>query len=264
MSDEDVLLEEGTREHATTNAKDKRKSFAATINATYLHYEKVVKTVVIAIVGAWVVIVLAYVVFAPKAHDHDHADANVLQTTGNGGRGIAEDAFPLSTRFLVIGDYGTGDESQIKVAQAFKKHAASLDPRPAFVISAGDQVYEHGSVCWSLLRIASLPLRLAAYGLTRCCAELNPLTIQSSRHASKRKDAFAGSKFFDCSSLNSLIVAFLQMYEHPNLQIPWYITYVSVVVSPGGSELRFTIYSPVESAITTARARSTPCLSTRP
>ncbi|KAJ0392889.1 hypothetical protein ATCC90586_001235 [Pythium insidiosum] len=166
MSDEDVLLEEGAREH--DNAKDKRKSFAATINATYLHYEKVVKMVVLAIVGAWGVIVLGYVIFAPSK-----ATAGDVITVQNAPGGIAEDAFPLSTRFLVIGDYGTGDDSQIKVAQTFKKHAGSLDPRPAFVISAGDQVYEHG------ITSAEDPV---------------------------------------------LATRFEKMYEHPNLQVPWYIT----------------------------------------
>jgi hypothetical protein len=82
-----------------------------------------------------------------------HGSSVSDRVSGGGGRvmdrvagnaATYEDAFPGSTNFLVIGDYGTGDDSQRQVAKTLEGFASALDPPPAFVLSTGDQVYDHG------------------------------------------------------------------------------------------------------------------------
>ncbi|CCI43874.1 unnamed protein product [Albugo candida] len=52
--------------------------------------------------------------------------------------------FSKSTHFLVVGDYGTGTQSQAQVAAAMGRLASTMDPAPMFVISTGDQIYNNG------------------------------------------------------------------------------------------------------------------------
>ena len=56
------------------------------------------------------------------------------------------DGFPVATNFIVVGDFGTGDANQRKVALALENYMSTMDPPPAFVLSTGDQIYDHGSV----------------------------------------------------------------------------------------------------------------------
>jgi len=48
--------------------------------------------------------------------------------------------------FIVIGDYGTGLPSQFKVADALSGFVDDINPKISFVISTGDQIYDHGYV----------------------------------------------------------------------------------------------------------------------
>uniref|UniRef100_K3X283 Calcineurin-like phosphoesterase domain-containing protein n=1 Tax=Globisporangium ultimum (strain ATCC 200006 / CBS 805.95 / DAOM BR144) TaxID=431595 RepID=K3X283_GLOUD len=87
--------------------------------------------------------------------------------------GTYENAFPEETNFIVIGDFGTGSADQVKTSETLKHFAAALDPKPAFVLSTGDQIYEHG---------------------------------------------------ISSSSDPVLKTRFEKMYDHPDLNVPWYIT----------------------------------------
>lgn len=50
--------------------------------------------------------------------------------------------------FIVMGDYGTGLPAQWQVGKQLEAFvsAPGLTPRPSFVISTGDQIYDHGLV----------------------------------------------------------------------------------------------------------------------
>ena len=48
--------------------------------------------------------------------------------------------------FIVIGDYGTGLDGQWTVSRQMSQFARLVRPQPSFIISTGDQIYDHGWV----------------------------------------------------------------------------------------------------------------------
>lgn len=143
-----MLLEEG---HARSDDADARKKPRRSGVNVYGRYERCARALTIGVFGVWMLFVLVY-------YSGSHAPTAAGRVSTSGGRAKAadrvvsnaatyEDAFPESTNFLVIGDYGTGDASQRQVAKTFEGFASTLDPPPAFVLSTGDQVYEHGYGC---------------------------------------------------------------------------------------------------------------------
>ena len=49
-----------------------------------------------------------------------------------------------SIGFYVIGDFGHGGKDQLNVASLMETVATTVPQKPEFVISTGDQIYEHG------------------------------------------------------------------------------------------------------------------------
>lgn len=139
-----MLLEEGAA-HAADDADAKKKLRRGRSAAlAYGRYERCARGATLGVLALWLLLALAYY------GDFGSASASVAPVAASGGarpRGAAatsEDAFPAATNFLVMGDYGTGDDPQEQVARALERLAAALDPPPAFVLSTGDQIYEHG------------------------------------------------------------------------------------------------------------------------
>jgi hypothetical protein len=130
--------------------KAPRRSISSSLSTNYVRYERWVKVIGGSIFAAWAVFALVYwVAFSSPSSTaltagHERKPGVKSNTMENG--------FPGETRFIVVGDYGTGDQSQVKVAEALKLHVAVLDPPPAFVISTGDQIYEHGWVASEVVR----------------------------------------------------------------------------------------------------------------
>lgn len=138
-----MLLEEG---HARSDDADARKKARRSGVAVVGRYERWARAVTIGVFGAWMLLVLVY-----YSGRHGSTMAGGVSRSGGRAAGRAvgnaatyEDAFPEATNFLVIGDYGTGDDSQRQVALTLESFASALDPPPAFVLSTGDQVYDHG------------------------------------------------------------------------------------------------------------------------
>lgn len=119
-------------------------------SAPPLSYEQWLKRLGVGFFSLWVVFALFYM----SSSSHSTAppplgsptDARQAVDSGWNLQRTIESAFPEETNFLVIGDYGTGSADQVMTAEALKRFAASLEPRPAFVLSTGDQIYEHGCV----------------------------------------------------------------------------------------------------------------------
>ncbi|TYZ61332.1 hypothetical protein PybrP1_010372 [[Pythium] brassicae (nom. inval.)] len=164
-----MLLEAGLRKDDENKAA--RRWSASTPS---LSYEQWLKRLGVGLFSIWVVFALFYVSHSNSTRPPLRAADAQQAADGDGDRQrTIESAFPEETNFLVIGDYGTGSADQVATAEAMKHFAASLEPRPAFVLSTGDQIYEHG------ITSASDPL---------------------------------------------LKERFEQMYDHPDLNVPWYIT----------------------------------------
>ncbi|DAZ98099.1 TPA: hypothetical protein N0F65_005261 [Lagenidium giganteum] len=131
-----------------------RRSFTSGSSNAPWRYEHWLKCVSFGFLGAWVLFVLFYWSSAPDANYDSktttlrntdsvvnvHADTATKSPT----EATFEAAFPQETNFIVMGDYGTGSPDQVKVADTLKKFVGTLQPKPAFVVSTGDQVYDHG------------------------------------------------------------------------------------------------------------------------
>lgn len=151
-------LEDGVRQENTDDDNDKalrgwNSSIMGSYAKAYTNYERWAKWIVSAFLSVWIVFVLFYWTASSDAID------NSRSPNGKAGSGLAaktnkpvvkkspvafENAFPEETNFVVLGDYGTGDDNQKQVAHTLKAFAESLDPKPAFVLSTGDQIYDHG------------------------------------------------------------------------------------------------------------------------
>ncbi|KAE9046431.1 hypothetical protein PR002_g1659 [Phytophthora rubi] len=136
------------------------------------NYERWVKLIALGSLGVWMLFVLFF------WHTGVAPAVSVGKQTATRARNYNVqpsilDGFPEETNFIAFGDFGTGDESQRRVAMALENFTATMDPPPAFVLSTGDQIYDHG------IESAEDPL---------------------------------------------LSTNFEQMYSHPKLQVPWYVT----------------------------------------
>lgn len=146
-----MQLEEGiaARNVSDDDRKKPRRQWRHWV-AAFGRYERCARVGTLGIFALWVMFLFIYY----SSRTPKTARATVAAAGGDANRGrIAnpdahaaawEVAFPDSTNFLVIGDYGTGDTNQRQVAKGFASFAAALDPPPAFVVSTGDQIYEHG------------------------------------------------------------------------------------------------------------------------
>ena len=69
-------------------------------------------------------------------HDNNnHNDIDLDLIPGRNG---------LELGFVVMGDYGTGLDGQKRVANQLGRFLSDIQPRPSFVLSTGDQIYDHG------------------------------------------------------------------------------------------------------------------------
>ncbi|KAF4140740.1 Calcineurin-like phosphoesterase [Phytophthora infestans] len=105
-------------------------------------YEHWVKLIALGSLGVWMIFVLFFwhtgVAPAPVSKQAAAKLKNI-----NAEPSIL-DGFPEETNFIVFGDFGTGDENQRRVAIALQNFTATMVPSPAFLLSTGDQIYEHG------------------------------------------------------------------------------------------------------------------------
>lgn len=145
-----MLLEAGLKKRDDNDNKSARRWGSGIVGTptTYVSFEEWVKRIGLAFFTIWMVFALFYVstssstAAATGATDYNSATGRDDIST----IGTFENAFPEETNFLVIGDFGTGSPDQVKTSEALKHVAATLDPKPAFVVSTGDQVYAHGCV----------------------------------------------------------------------------------------------------------------------
>ncbi|RLN80711.1 hypothetical protein BBJ28_00003533 [Nothophytophthora sp. Chile5] len=103
-------------------------------------YERWVKLIALGSFGLWMLFVLFYWrgSMAPAASSGAAAKRAAEQAKDFNLEPSIEGGFPEETNFLAFGDYGTGDESQRKVAKALEEFASTLDPPLAFVIGNHD------------------------------------------------------------------------------------------------------------------------------
>jgi hypothetical protein len=146
-----MQLEEGLRKREEyDDGKDRHKATVSHSNSwgAALHgatnYERWVKLIALGSLGVWMIFVLFFwqTGVAPATAGKQTASAVKnfnAQPSILGG-------FPEMTNFIAFGDFGTGDESQRKVADALENFTATMDPPPSFVLSTGDQIYDHGRV----------------------------------------------------------------------------------------------------------------------
>lgn len=153
-------LEDGVRQEENTDDDNHKalrgwnSGIMGSYAKAYTNYERWAKWIVSAFLSVWIVFVLFYWTASSGAAD---SNVNVSSSAHEKTGGVKtnkpivkkspvafENAFPEETNFLVLGDYGTGDASQTQVAHTLKQFAESLDPKPAFVLSTGDQIYDHG------------------------------------------------------------------------------------------------------------------------
>lgn len=147
-----MLLEAGLKKD--DDNKVRRWSAGISGNTTYVSYEEWLKRLGVGLFSFWVVFALFYL--SSSSSSSSSAPASVLDGVTKNGVAAAQSnnnikakstmgsPFPDETNFIVIGDYGTGSADQVQTADALKNFASTLNPRPAFVISTGDQIYEHG------------------------------------------------------------------------------------------------------------------------
>lgn len=146
-----MLLEAGLKKG--DDNKVRRWSAGIPGNTTYVSYEEWLKRLGVGLFSFWVVFALFYLSSSSSSSSSTPASA-LDGVTKNGvttapsnnikAKTTMDSPFPDETNFIVIGDYGTGSADQVQTADALKNFASTLNPRPAFVISTGDQIYEHG------------------------------------------------------------------------------------------------------------------------
>lgn len=144
---------------------------------TYVSYEQWLKRLGVGLFSFWVVFALFYVSTSSSTPSSLASGASALavdgaaQTNNNKGAGATtmENAFPDETNFLVIGDYGTGSADQVQTAETLKRFASTLEPRPAFVLSTGDQIYEHGCVSLPAIGLGAIACDLTTLRLGLSC-----------------------------------------------------------------------------------------------
>ncbi|KAF1772813.1 Metallo-dependent phosphatase-like [Phytophthora cactorum] len=144
-----MQLEEGLRKREEHDEGKDRHSSTPRSNSgwsTAFHgatnYEHWVKIIALGSLGVWIIFVLFF-------WHTGVAPAPVAKQTATNTKTINTepsilDGFPKDTNFIAFGDFGTGDENQRRVALALANFTATMDPPPAFVLSTGDQIYEHG------------------------------------------------------------------------------------------------------------------------
>ncbi|GMF20387.1 unnamed protein product [Phytophthora fragariaefolia] len=131
-------LEDGKDRHAAVRRGNGGWGAALHGAANYEHW---VKLIALGSLGVWVIFALFFWhtgAAAGRQTAHKTRDFNAQPSILNG--------FPEATNFIAFGDFGTGDENQRKVALALENYTTTMDPPPAFVLSTGDQIYDHGLV----------------------------------------------------------------------------------------------------------------------
>ncbi|CAI5701891.1 unnamed protein product [Peronospora effusa] len=114
------------------------------LSSTFHHginnYEQWVKLIAVGSLGVWTIFALFFwhMYVTPAKQGTAIKSRNYNKTPS------ILDGFPVETNFIVFGDFGTGDENQRKVAMALENYVSTMDPPPAFVLSTGDQIYDHG------------------------------------------------------------------------------------------------------------------------
>ncbi|CAH0516464.1 unnamed protein product [Peronospora belbahrii] len=143
-----MRLEEGLRKREEhDDGKDRRHSavrrgkseWISVLHGTSTKYDQWVKLIAVGSLSLWLIFALIYW----------HTSVAPLKSTGAkvsnyNAHPLSIDPFPQETNFIAFGDFGTGDESQRKVAMALENFTSTMDPPPAFVLSTGDQIYDHG------------------------------------------------------------------------------------------------------------------------
>ena len=137
-----------------------------------------------------------------------------------------ENASPDEIDFVVFGDYGTGTDSQIQVAHTMRKFVSTLDAKISFVLSTGDQIYEHGYAKPCFLALLKR--------VRRHTSNFALISVNPQDHISKRPIADfqirKGAAYtvdvvalFESFVLTGMMLAILQMYDYPELRVPWYV-----------------------------------------
>ncbi|KAF4323343.1 hypothetical protein JM18_000480 [Phytophthora kernoviae] len=106
------------------------------------NYERWVKIIALGSLGFWLVFVLFY--WQSSATPSAAMKQTAAQNKALNAHPSMMEGFPETTNFIAFGDFGTGDENQRKVALALENYTATMEPPPAFVLSTGDQIYDHG------------------------------------------------------------------------------------------------------------------------
>ncbi|KAI9921179.1 hypothetical protein PsorP6_000414 [Peronosclerospora sorghi] len=138
-----MQLEEGFRKREDhDDGKDRhaavrRGRWSSHLNGAY-NYERWVKLIALGSLGIWMLFVLLF------WHTGLGSAKEGSQSRNYKIQPSLDDGFPAETNFIVLGDFGTGDENQTKVAKALEKYTSTMKPPPAFVLSLGDQIYDRG------------------------------------------------------------------------------------------------------------------------
>lgn len=130
--------DEGKDRHLLRRRNDNGLNLA---NFGALHYERWVKLIALGSLGVWLIFVLSF------WHAGVTPALGVTTTKNIDATSAQRNLYPQETNFIALGDFGTGDENQRKVALALENFTATMHPPPAFVLSTGDQIYDRGYVC---------------------------------------------------------------------------------------------------------------------
>lgn len=148
---DNMHLEEGVRrreEREEHEGKD-RQSAAPRCNSGWkssfygaANCERWVKIIALGSLNIWMIFVLFFwrIGVAPTPEANQRARRSKIYKSAP----LASSGFPRETNFIALGDYGTGDQVQRKVALALENFTATMNPPPAFILSTGDQIYNNG------------------------------------------------------------------------------------------------------------------------
>uniref|UniRef100_A0AAV1VGZ1 Calcineurin-like phosphoesterase domain-containing protein n=1 Tax=Peronospora matthiolae TaxID=2874970 RepID=A0AAV1VGZ1_9STRA len=142
-----MQLEEGLRmreehhagrdRHSAVRRSTNRWRAPASRNGALTSYERWVKVIALGSLSVWTIFALFF-------WHSGVGPASQVTGTLRLPSGDSVKAFPEETNFIAIGDFGTGNESQRKVALALENFTSRMDPPLAFVLSTGDQIYDQG------------------------------------------------------------------------------------------------------------------------
>jgi hypothetical protein len=138
-----MLLEAGL--NRKDDSKAVRRNFGtANRQSNGISYEQWVKLISCGFFTVWLTFLVVYTsIINPRSINEERDTYRVInaEVKNNPVHTNKEE-----TNLIVIGDYGTGTESQVQVAETLKNFVSNLSPKASFILSTGDQIYDHGYV----------------------------------------------------------------------------------------------------------------------